>query len=244
MIKEHIDEQRETTAAQRAAAWGVHLYTATGALTGFAATLAVIAGDYRTAFLWLAAATFVDATDGMLARLAHVKARVPTFDGGRLDDIVDYLTYVFVPVLLLHHAGALPPGWGVAVASVVLLSSAYGFASEDAKSDDHFFTGFPSYWNIVAVYLLALGLPPMVNAGILLTFSILVFVRIGYIYPSRTPVLRGLTLGLGGLWALMVVAVILALPDPPMLLVIGSLYFPVYYTVLSFTLHARRSRRA
>jgi phosphatidylcholine synthase len=244
MMKDHIDEQRETTAAQRAAAWGVHLYTATGALTGFAATLAVIAGDYRTAFLWLAAATFVDATDGMLARLAHVKARVPTFDGGRLDDIVDYLTYVFVPVLLLHHAGALPPGWGVAVASVVLLSSAYGFASEDAKSDDHFFTGFPSYWNIVAVYLLALGLPPMVNAGILLTFSILVFVRIGYIYPSRTPVLRGLTLGLGGLWALMVVAVILALPDPPMLLVIGSLYFPVYYTVLSFTLHARRSRRA
>ncbi len=244
MIKDHIDEQRETTTAQRAAAWGVHLYTATGALTGFAATLAVITGDYRTAFLWLAAATFVDATDGMLARLAHVKARVPTFDGGRLDDIVDYLTYVFVPVLLLHHAGALPPGWGVAVASVVLLSSAYGFASEDAKSDDHFFTGFPSYWNIVAVYLLALGLPPMVNAGILLTFSILVFVRIGYIYPSRTPVLRGLTLGLGGLWALMVVAVILALPDPPMLLVIGSLYFPVYYTVLSFTLHARRSRRA
>ncbi|CAN5825676.1 phosphatidylcholine/phosphatidylserine synthase [soil metagenome] len=244
MMKDHIDEQRETTAAARAAAWGVHLYTATGALTGFAATLAVIAGDYRTAFLWLAAATFVDATDGMLARLAHVKARVPTFDGGRLDDIVDYLTYVFVPVLLLHHAGALPPGWGVAVASVVLLSSAYGFASEDAKSDDHFFTGFPSYWNIVAVYLLALGLPPMVNAGILLTFSILVFVRIGYIYPSRTPVLRGLTLGLGGLWALMVVAVILALPDPPMLLVIGSLYFPVYYTVLSFTLHARRSRRA
>ena len=244
MMKDHIDEQRETTAAQRAAAWGVHLYTATGALTGFAATLAVITGDYRTAFLWLAAATFVDATDGMLARLAHVKARVPTFDGGRLDDIVDYLTYVFVPVLLLHHAGALPPGWGVAVASVVLLSSAYGFASEDAKSDDHFFTGFPSYWNIVAVYLLALGLPPMVNAGILLTFSILVFVRIGYIYPSRTPVLRGLTLGLGGLWALMVVAVILALPDPPMLLVIGSLYFPVYYTVLSFTLHARRSRRA
>ena len=244
MIKDHKDEQRESTVAQRAAAWGVHLYTATGALTGFAATVAVIAGEYRTAFLWLAAATFVDATDGMLARLAHVKARVPTFDGGRLDDIVDYLTYVFVPVLLLHHAGTLPPGWGVVVSCAVLLSSAYGFASEDAKSDDHFFTGFPSYWNIVAVYLFALGLPPVVNAGILLTFSVLVFVRIGYVYPSRTPVLRGLTLGLGGLWAVMVVAVILALPDPPMPLVIGSLYFPVYYTVLSFTLHARRRGRA
>ena len=244
MITDHMDEQRQTTAARRAAAWAVHLYTATGALTGFAATVAVIAGNYRTAFLWLAAATFVDATDGMLARLAQVKARLPTFDGGRLDDIVDYLTYVFVPVLLLHHAGALPAGWGVAIAAAVLLSSAYGFASEDAKSDDHFFTGFPSYWNVVAVYLFALRLPPAGNAAILLTFSILVFVRIGYVYPSRTPVLRSLTLVLGGVWALMVVAVILALPNPPMLLVIGSLYFPVYYTVLSFTLHARRSRPA
>jgi hypothetical protein len=28
-----------------------------------------------------------------------------------------------------------------------------------------------------------------------------------------------------------------------MALLIGSLFFPVYYTVLSFTLHSRRSRR-
>ena len=36
----------------------------------------------------------------------------PGFDGARLDDIVDYLTFVFVPVLLLYRAGHLPDGLG------------------------------------------------------------------------------------------------------------------------------------
>jgi phosphatidylcholine synthase len=231
------------TALQRAAAWTVHLYTATGALTGFAAMVPIFDGRYRAAFLWLAAATFVDATDGALARAARVKERLPGFDGARLDDIVDYLTYVFVPVLLLYHAGLLPPGWGTAVAAMVLLSSGYGFASADAKADDHFFTGFPSYWNIVAVYLVAARLPPAANGAILGVLSVLVFVRIGYVYPSRTPVLRRLTLALGAVWAVMMIAIILAMPEVPVMLITVSLFFPAYYTGLSLVLQSRRSRR-
>lgn len=240
-----IDEASDDGSAAalgRVAAWAVHLYTATGALTGFAAVVATMHANYRAAFLWMIVATFVDATDGVLARLARVKERLPHFDGARLDDIVDYLTYVFAPVLLLYHAGALPPRWGVLVAGVVLLSSGYGFASADAKSDDHFFTGFPSYWNIVAVYLFAAGLSPGVNAAVLLFLSVMVFVRIGYVYPSRTPVLRGLTTVLGAVWSLMVVAMVVMLPAVPPWLLIGSLYFPVYYIVLSFALHGRRAR--
>ena len=224
------------------AAWAVHFYTASGAVAAFAAVLAIVAGDYRRAFLWLVGATLVDATDGVLARLAQVKERTPGFDGARLDDIVDYLTYVFVPVLLLYHAGRLPDGWGVAVCGIVLLSSGYGFASLDAKSEDYFFTGFPSYWNIVAVYLFAAALPPALNAVVLLVLSVLVFVRIGYVYPSRTPVLRGLTTVLGAVWAVMMLAIIFAMPDVPVPLLIASLFFPVYYAVLSFMLHARRRR--
>jgi phosphatidylcholine synthase len=233
-------EQSSASSFQRGFAWAVHLYTATGAVIAFAAVLAIVAGRYRAAFLWLVAATIVDATDGLFARLAHVQTRTPGFDGARLDDIVDYMTYVFVPMLLLHHAGRLPDGSGLAVAACVLLSSAYGFGSLDAKSDDHFFTGFPSYWNIVAVYLFAARLSPVVNAGVLVLLSILVFVRIKYVYPSRTPVLRGLTTVLGAVWGGMVVAIILAIPDVPMSLLIASLFFPVYYIVLSFVLHGRR----
>ncbi len=221
-------------------AWSVHAYTALGAVMALAGTLAVAEGRYRDAFLWMIAATIVDGTDGVLARLARVKDLIPAFDGARLDDIVDYLTFVFLPVLLLYHAGHLPPGWGLAVAAAVLISSAYGFASADAKTADHFFTGFPSYWNIVALYLHASGLTPPVNAGILLLFVALIFVRVGYVYPTRTPVLRSLTLTLCLVWALMVLGIVVMLPDVPTPLLIGSLCFPVYYTVLSLVLHARR----
>ena len=225
-----------------AAAWAVHLYTALGAVCGFGAVLATVQADYRRAFLWLVAATFIDATDGVLARAADVKTHAPRFDGARLDDIVDYLTYVFAPAFLLHQADVLPETWGVTVAAIVLLSSAYGFAATDAKADDHFFTGFPSYWNIVAVYLFAANLPPAVNAALLLVLSALVFVRIGYVYPTRTPELRGLTIALGAIWALMVLAIILMMPEVPRLLLLGSLFFPVYYTVLSLVLQGRRRK--
>ena len=76
------------------------------------------------------------------------------------------------------------------VAFVVLVSSLYGFVSPDAKTADHFFTGFPSYWNVVVLYLMAFRTSPAVNAVVLLVLSGLVFVRIGYVYPSRTPVLK------------------------------------------------------
>ncbi|CAN5875375.1 hypothetical protein BH24ACI5_BH24ACI5_28750 [soil metagenome] len=209
-------------------------------MLAFAAAIFAIQGRFREAFLFLIASTVVDATDGMLARRADIPAATPGFDGARLDDIVDYLTFVFVPMLILYLAGDLPEAWGFWVVAAVLLSSGYGFASLDAKTSDYFFTGFPSYWNIVALYLHAAGLPPQFNAVLLLALVGMVFVRIGYVYPSRTPVLRGVTTLLGAIWAAMMLAVVWLLPDVPILLLAGSLFFPVYYTVLSFWLHARR----
>jgi phosphatidylcholine synthase len=223
-------------------AWAAHAYTALGAVAAFAMTSAVFQGRYQAAFLLMVAATAIDATDGVLARWARVKELTPGFDGARLDDIVDYLTFVFVPALLLYRAGTLPPQWAGLVVTAMLLSSAYGFAAADAKTEDYFFTGFPSYWNIVALYLYAAGLPLFVNAGVLLVLGALVFVRIGYVYPTRTPVLRGLTIALCAVWGAMVLLMILMLPDVPGLLLAASLFFPVYYVVLSLVLNARRVR--
>jgi phosphatidylcholine synthase len=186
-------------------------------------------------------ATIVDATDGMLARRARVKEVLPAIDGARIDDLVDYLTFVFLPLLLLEAAGGLSRPTALPVAAVVLVSSMYGFVAADAKTSDHFFTGFPSYWNIVVLYLLAFHVPPWLNAIVLLVLSGLVFVRIGYVYPSRTPVLRGLTLTLGSVWAAAIGAIIVLWPAPPRWLTIGSLAFPVYYVVLSLVLNARRA---
>jgi phosphatidylcholine synthase len=223
-------------------AWAVHLYTATGVLFAFLALDAIVANQFQAAFVWLFIATFVDATDGWLARLADVRSRTPGFDGARLDEVVDYLTYVFVPAVLMFRAGLLPGGWAVAVAASVLLASAYGFGRADAKSDDYFFTGFPSYWNIVALYLFALALPPAVNAAILLALSGMVFVPVGYVYPSRTPALRGLTVMLCSVWGVLMAGIIATLPEPPGALLAASLFFPIYYTALSVVLNARRVR--
>jgi phosphatidylcholine synthase len=229
--------------APQVIAWAVHGYTASGAVLAFGMATAVIGGRYRLAFVLMVVASVVDSTDGLLARLAKVKQATPSFDGARLDDIVDYLTFVFVPALLLFQAGLLPSGWDSVVVAAMLLSSAYGFAAADAKTDDHFYTGFPSYWNIAALYLFAAHLTPIANAIVLLVLSGMVFVRIRYIYPSRTPVWRGLTIALCVIWGLMVLQMIAMLPDVPRLLLLASLFFPVYYFVLSLVLNGRRARR-
>ena len=226
------------TERSRIFAWSVHAYTASGAIAAFAMVVAVIDGRYQLAFLLMVAATVVDGTDGMLARLAHVQESTPLFDGARLDDIVDYLTFVFVPALLVFEAGLLPEGWGAAVPIAMLLSSAYGFSMADAKTDDHFFTGFPSYWNIAVLYLYAAKLPAIVNAAVLLALSVLVFVRIRYVYPTRTPVLRGLTIALCIVWGLMTVQMIGMLPDVPTRAARGIAVFPGLLHLAVFVLHA------
>jgi phosphatidylcholine synthase len=223
--------------------WIAHAYTATGTVWAFLATAMTFSGDFRAAFIFLVVATFVDSTDGVLARAFNVKERIPFFDGALLDNIIDYLTFTLVPVFLLRQQRLLPDDpAGIAIAAAVLLSSAYGFCRTDAKTPDHFFTGFPSYWNIVALYMVALGTSPLTNAIFLLIFVGLVFVPIGYVYPSRTPKWRALTIGLGLAWGVAMAIVIWTLPSPSPSLAWGSLLYPVYYGALSLYLHAERRR--
>jgi phosphatidylcholine synthase len=224
-------------------AWLVHAFTASGVVLAYLAIEAIVAGAVRDAFIYLAIATGVDSVDGVLARLARVKERTPQFDGALLDNIIDYLTFTLVPVFLLRQQRLLPDDpAGVAIAVAVLLSSAYGFCRTDAKTTDHFFTGFPSYWNIVALYMVGLGTSPTTNAIALIIFVALVFVPIGYVYPSRTPKWQALSVGLGLAWGAAMALVIWTLPSPPAWLVWGSLLYPVYYGALSLYLHARRGR--
>jgi phosphatidylcholine synthase len=224
-------------------AWAVHAYTATGAVLALLATQSVVDANWRGAFLWLFVAVLVDATDGWLARRVRVQERLPHFSGARLDDIVDYLTFVFVPALIVWRADLVPAGWSLPVAAAMLLSSAYGFVSPDAKTQDQFFTGFPSYWNIVVLYLFVFRLSPLYNGAILLVLAGLVFVRIGYIYPTRTTTLRTLTLVACALWGMLMLLLILRLPSLPKPVVWMSLLFPIYYVVLSLALQRRRNVR-
>jgi phosphatidylcholine synthase len=223
-------------------AWLAHLYTATGAVLAFLAAREVIQHDYRTAFFWLGLQIAVDATDGLFARAAGVSTRLPWFNGAKLDDIIDYLTYVFVPALFVWNSLLVPDDWSLTVVAAMLLSSAYGFNRDDAKTPDHFFTGFPSYWNLVAFYLWLAAWPPQLNAAILLAFAVLVFVPIRYVYPSRTPAFNRLTNALGLIWGALLLLMLWQHPAVSRPLFLASFVFPAYYAVLSLYLHASRHR--
>jgi phosphatidylcholine synthase len=224
--------------------WLVHLLTASGAVLAWLAIRATEAGDIRAAFFWLATTTAIDAVDGWLARRARVRQRLPFIDGTRLDDIVDYLTFVFVPAWMVARLGLVPLSWTLPIVAAVLLSSAYGFSQTQAKTSDHYFTGFPSYWNIVVLYLVELGLAPQMNGILLVVLAVLVFVPIRYVYPSRTPTLRPVTLALGIAWGAMCVLMVARMPGRSPWLAWSSLFFPAYYAVLSLVLNRRRPQPA
>jgi len=219
--------------------WAVHAYTASGAVMGLLAIKLAAEHRFRGSFIMMAAATVVDSSDGALARWLEVKRRIPNFDGALLDNIVDYLTYVVAPAYLMLCAGLLPAGgWGLAVAGLLILASAYGFCQTNAKTPDHYFLGFPSYWNLVAFYMYCFGMAPALNAAIVLVFAALVFVPIKYIYPSRTELLRRLTITLGLIWAVLVAYLLFTLRSPNHLVVWLSFTFIGYYLIMSIVLHA------
>jgi phosphatidylcholine synthase len=233
--------------SRRLAGMAVHLYTASGSVLALLIVLAAFDGDAVTA-LWIGlAALVVDGTDGMLARTARVKETIPWFDGARLDDIVDYLTYVFAPVVLLWTTGALPdgaPGW--VLAALPLLASSYQFCRVDAKTDDHTFLGFPSYWNVVAFYAIVLDLERVTVAIILVVCSVLVFVPVRYLYPSRTQAFRSLSLVLTAVWIGTYALLLVEYPSVNPLVVAVSLAYLGYYLAVSgyLTVAARRRRRS
>ena len=218
-------------------AWLVHLYTATGAALAAWALLAVFAGDYRLTWVLISASIFIDSTDGVLARAAHVKTVLPGFDGRRLDDIVDYLCWVFVPVVFLVHAGMLP-AWA---AIAPLVASGYGFGQADAKTEDHYFLGFPSYWSIVAFILYEFAAPQAVTLPLILFLSVMVFVPIRYLYPTQTRTLRALTLPLTGLWLITYGVLLLQMPEPSQLLIWISLLIVAYYLAMSLYMTFNKS---
>ncbi|RME74561.1 MAG: phosphatidylcholine synthase [Chloroflexi bacterium] len=177
--------QRTFSTKRRAAAWLVHLFTASGAVFALLTFNAIHHGQYILAFWFMGAAIAIDSFDGTLARWANTKEAAAKIDGALLDNIIDYANYVLAPAFFLVVSDLLPPYTRLLGASIVVLASAYQFTQPDAKTKDHFFKGFPSYWNIVVFYLFFWQMSPLVNLTIVLLLAVLVFVPIKYVYPSR-----------------------------------------------------------
>lgn len=224
-------------------AWLAHAYTALGLVCAAGIAVLIVRGDaaaFRAAFLLMALATFIDTTDGWLARRARVAIVLPGFDGRRLDDLIDFHTYTTLPLLLVWRAGLL--GGFEAWLLVPLLASVYGFSQADAKTDDHSFLGFPSYWNIVAAYLYLLQLRAPWPLALVLALAVLTFVPVRYLYTTHGGPLSRVTNLLGAAWAIAFSAILWKWDAVPREYVAATLLFPAYYMAASWVLSLRRRR--
>lgn len=222
----------------------VHLYTTSTLLFVVLGIQWILEGRYALALLAMGITLVIDATDGALARTYHIAHTAPGIDGALLDNVVDFVSYVFLPVLFLMHAGMLAQPMTL-FATVVAFSSAYGFSRTSAKMvDEGFFVGFPSYWNVVAFYAYLLGLPAAVTTGLVLALSLLVFVDVRFLYVSRLRRHRLLHLVLGGAWGAACMVALFLEPGPVRAaLVYGSLGYAAFYTVHSLVADVQARRR-
>jgi phosphatidylcholine synthase len=227
----------------RVRAFLVHLYTASTMIVLLIATSLLLSGRLTAALFVMLLSIVIDATDGALARRFKVKLYVPEFDGRAMDDVIDYVAYAFLPVVFLLQADMLLQP-AVLFGALPLIASAFGFARVDAKlDDDGFFVGFPSYWNIVVAYFYLTGSPPWLNTLIIIGLAGLVFVPTRYIYITRFPHHRRAHLAGATLSGVTLLAALLASGDLRLWLVLVSLIYPVFYTLLSLVLD-RRARKA
>lgn len=212
----------------RLQAAAVHIFTALGAVCALFATLAAIDWRWQHVFGWLGLAFLIDGIDGTFARMVDVNRRLPRFSGERIDLVVDYVTYVFVPAFALLQAGFLPGWTGMVMAGLIVLTSLYHFSDLAAKADDNSFVGFPAIWNIVAFYLFAFAVSPLTAAIVVLICVALTFVPWRWVHPMRVEALRPLTLLLTVAWSLAAVWVVWngfpAGPIPAAVLAIVAIY--------------------
>jgi phosphatidylcholine synthase len=228
-------------------AWLVHLYTAMGLVCAAGIAVLIVRGgddSFRRAFMLMLVATAIDATDGWLARKARVKEVLPGFSGRTLDDVIDFQTYAALPLLLLWRAEVLP-GAVAWVLLAPLLASAYGFSQVNAKTDEGFFLGFPSYWNIVAFYLYMLHPAAWISVALLVTLAVLTFVPTPYIYATQGgPFSTVVNVG-AVVWVVVIAWILIERTIEPRTPTLVSTIYPITYLALSavVAMRARHTSR-
>lgn len=214
---------------RRAAGYSVHVLTASGGALAVLALYAAIESHFVEMFAWLGLALFVDGIDGTLARAARVKETAAFVDGDILDLVVDFLTYVIVPVIALWRSDLMPTQVAFWIGLIITIASALYFADTRMKTPDNWFRGFPALWNVLVFYLFVFKPPAIANAIVLIVATGLMFAPIVFVHPLRVVKLRLLTLSVTGLWCIAAMLALWWQLDSGWLvkgaLVLGALYF-------------------
>ena len=196
----------------KAPSYLVHIFTALGVVFGFLALLATVDGKIPEAFLWLAAALFVDGVDGTLARAVNVNQNTPEIDGAILDNIIDYLNYVVVPVFIFYSLGMAPEPYLLLSCVAILLVSCFTFTNTNIKTDDFYFSGFPAIWNIVVLYFYILESSEFINFLFVILFCVLTFIPFKYVHPFRVVEFRKITLMMTSIWMITTTILLFDIP--------------------------------
>lgn len=209
-------------------AYAVHAFTASGAVLGLMALQAAGEGRWAAAFGWLGLALVVDGIDGTIARRVGVAGLLPRYSGEVLDLVVDYFTYVVVPVFLMVRADLVPAPLAWPLAAAILISSAFYFADAEMKTEEGGFRGFPAIWNVVVFLLAVFALPAWVNAVFVAVLVMATFAPFAFIHPFRVRRFRVVTVGVLCAWMLAAILAIAAglRPSPwtTAILAVASLY--------------------
>jgi phosphatidylcholine synthase len=175
---------------RRAAGFSVHVFTASGSAVALLALYAAIDRNFPACFAWLGLALLIDGIDGTLARVAKVTETASAIDGGVLDLVIDFLTYVLVPMVALWRSDLMPVTLSFWLSVIVVFASALYFADTRMKTSDYWFRGFPAIWNVLAIYLFVLRPPAWASATVILAATAAMFAPIVFVHPMRVKQLR------------------------------------------------------
>ena len=215
-------------------AFAVHILTAAGAGLALGALIAAVDGAWEIMFLCLGAAMIVDGIDGTIARAVKVADLLPRWSGDVLDLVVDFVTYVFVPAYAIAQGGLMPPLLGIGAGIVIVMTGAIYFADRNMKTEDNYFRGFPTLWNIAAFYLFVLKPPPWLAAALVALLAVATFLPFKFVHPMRVIRLRPLTIGVLLAWSLLALIAVLDDLEPPVWIIVGLLGLAPYFFAIGF----------
>jgi len=218
----------------KAQSWLVHIFTASGAFAGFLSLQAILNDNVFLAFLWLSVAFFIDGIDGTLARRYEVADNLPEIDGAILDNIIDYLNYVFIPALMVYWFDLVPSQFSLIAVALILIVSCYTFANSKLKTKDLFFLGFPAVWNIVIFYLFVMETSQLTNFLVILFFSLMTFVPLKYLHPFRVEERKALNLIMTTVWGFCCALLLIDLREETTALSVYRNFYYWLWIILNF----------
>ena len=206
----------------------IHSVTAFGAIAGLISLEEFINGNFRSGLLWLIICQLIDGFDGPIARKIDIHIHATKFDGHILDLVVDYVTCVVVPVVMLVRLDLLTGNSALIYAGLIIFTGALWFARTDQETEDHWFNGFPAAWNLVIPTFIILGTRERYIEIIIVLLSILSLTKLKFPHLVKVEFLRPITWSLAVIYFVALTALSIQYPTGESALKPILVIFPIY----------------